>query len=108
MSNPRNMDEPVTRRELHEALDLWAGAILSQMSAQFAQADARFAAMEQRISQRLSEEMSRHIRASEENTRTLIAALDDKYRDLPPRVTRLETKVFAPKRRRVAKARRRR
>ena len=28
-----------------------------------------------------------------------MTAFDDKYRDIPPRVAKLEAKVFAPKRR---------
>lgn len=117
MSNFRNMDEPVTRRELHEALDLWGGAIMSRMDAMFAaqtahltahldaRMDARFAATEQR----LSAELARHVQASEERLRVFIAALDEKYSDLPPRVAALEGKVVGPKRRKPAiKARRRR
>jgi hypothetical protein len=38
----------------------------------------------------LLEEMGRMIRAAQDETRTWIAALDDKYRDLPGRVARLE------------------
>lgn len=113
MSNVRNMDEPVTRRELHEALDIWAGAIMSQMSAQLsAQLAAQTAHLTAEIAaseQRYRDELARHVRASEENMRTWIAGLDDKYRDLPPRVSKLEAKVFAPRRKQAsAKARRRR
>ncbi|NVB78307.1 MAG: hypothetical protein HOV81_07930 [Kofleriaceae bacterium] len=114
------MDEPVTRRELHEALDIWAGAIMSQMNAQLAAQtaqltahltahlteviDVRCAAAEQR----LATDLARHVQAADERMRAFLAGFEDKYRDLPPRVTKLEAKVFAPKRRRAPKAPRRR
>jgi hypothetical protein len=102
------MDEPVTRRELHEALDIWAGAIMSQMSAQLAAQTAHLTAEIAASEQRYRDELARHVRASEKNMRTWIAGLDDKYRDLPARVSKLEVKVFAPRRKRAsAKARRR-
>ncbi len=111
MSNVRTMDDPVTRRELHEALDLWAGAIISRMDAQFAshtaQMTAQMTALIEASEARQLGELARHVQASEERLRVYIGALDDKYKDLPPRVAALERKVFAPKRR-VAKVRRRR
>ena len=42
-----------------------------------------------------------HIKAANEEMRDWMRAQDDRYRDLPPRVARLEAKVFAPKRRRT-------
>ena len=32
MTEPRNMDEPVTRRELHDALGMLGGALRSEMA----------------------------------------------------------------------------
>lgn len=42
---------------------------------------------------------ARHTRAIQEAMSTQISAVDEKYADLPARVSRLEAKVFAPKRR---------
>jgi len=58
-------------------LDLWGGALF----------------------ERLLTELARHIRASQEALSTQISTFDDKYADLPARVTHLETAVFAPKHR---------
>jgi len=52
------------------------------------------------LEQRLMVELARHTRAISESLSTQITVIDDKYAGLPPRVTRLETKVFAPRRRR--------
>lgn len=90
------MASPVTRQELQDAiaplatkqelreaiaaaveplptkrdLELWGGALF----------------------ERMLDELGRMIRAAQEETRTWIAAVDDKYRDLPERVARLEAK----------------
>jgi len=53
-----------TKREL----ELWGGALM----------------------ERMLDELGRLIRSAQEETRTWIATLDDKYRDLPGRVARLE------------------
>ena len=50
-------------------------------------------ASEQRLRTDLGGEITRQILASEERLRGEIRALDDQYRDLPERVTRLEKKV---------------
>jgi hypothetical protein len=52
-------------------LDIWGGALLA--------------------------ELARHTRASQEEMSTQISTFDDKYADLPARVTHLETAVFARK-----------
>jgi chaperonin cofactor prefoldin len=58
-------------------LDLWGGALF----------------------ERLLTELARHTKASQEALSTLISTIDDKYADLPARVSHLETAVFAPKQR---------
>ena len=45
----------------------------------------------------LREELARHTRASYEDASTQISVIDEKYADLPGRVSRLETTVLAPK-----------
>jgi hypothetical protein len=59
-------------------------------------------AMEQRIGQqmvameqRLTDELRRHTSSSADASRSELAVVDDKYKDLPERVTKLEAKVFA-------------
>jgi len=80
-------------------LEIWGGALL-----------ARIASGEQRLldrmieridasEQRLLMELARHTRAIQETLSGQISIVDEKYADLPARVSRLETKVFAPKQR---------
>jgi hypothetical protein len=42
-------------------------------------------------------ELARHAKAIQESLPAQISAIDDKYADLPARVSHLETAVFAPK-----------
>jgi hypothetical protein len=44
--------------------------------------------------------LARHTSAIAESLSKQITVIDKKYADLPPRVTRIETKVFTPRRRR--------
>jgi hypothetical protein len=98
------MSTPVTRGDLRQELDqlemrleqklahlatkaeleLWGGALL-----------ARFEAGEQR----LLTELARHAKAIQEAMSTQISVIDEKYADLPARVSRLESTVFAPEKR---------
>jgi hypothetical protein len=99
MDDATDMSTPVTRAELKaeleqleprldqkldEKLGLWGGALRAQIDAS---------------EQRLLTELARHVRAFQEAMSTLIAAVDDKYTDLPARVTQLESAVFRSKRR---------
>jgi hypothetical protein len=110
----RDMDAPVTRCELHDALDKWGGAMTAQMTAQSAQLErliaTAIAASEVRVlgavkllieasEQRLMYELRSQTKSSEEALATQLVAVDDQYKDLPGRVTRLEAKVFAPPKR---------
>lgn len=103
--NEPDMDAPVTRREMHEALEIWAGAIIEKVTESVM---ARVTALFEERDARLTAELTHQIKASADDTHRYIAALDDTYRDLPARVTRLENKVFAPKRKRATAARRKR
>ena len=69
-------------QKLNAALEIWGGALL-----------ARIAESEQR----LLAELARHTRAVYESMTGQISGIDEKYVDLPPRVSRLEAEVFAPK-----------
>jgi len=116
------MDAPVTRRELHEALDLWSGAInartateivesekrvvahmSSHMATQIAESEKRILGAVQLIveasEQRLLYELRSQTKGSETELATRLVAVDEQYKDLPTRVTELEAKVFAPPKR---------
>lgn len=120
----RDMTAPVTRGELHEALETWGGAIEARAEARFKAidqrfeaVDRRFAAMQERMDARFDE-----LRALIMTTATMLIdrmnAMWDPIRDLPTRVstiedaklpervTKLEARVFA--KRRASKSTRRR
>ena len=59
----------------------------------------RFEARFREFEARLFAELARHSLASRESMSTEVAVVDDKYKDLPERVTRLEAAVFKPRRR---------
>jgi len=75
------LDEKLEKKLAHLAtkadLDIWGGALL----------------------ERLLTEIARHTRAVQEAMSTQISVIDDKYADLPARVTNLESSVFPPARR---------
>jgi hypothetical protein len=99
-----DMSTPVTRGELREELqqleqkleqklahlatktelEMWGGALLARIELG---------------EQRLFTELARHTRAIQESMSTQISAVDDKYDDLPARVSQLEATVFPPERR---------
>jgi vacuolar-type H+-ATPase subunit E/Vma4 len=68
-----------------------------------AESEARLAvAMQQADAaseQRVLDEMGRHVKAVGEMLAAHVSAVDEPYRDLPPRVRRLEAKVFPARRR---------
>jgi len=64
-------------------LEHWGGALLARID---------------RSEQRLLAELARHTRASAEDLSTQISVIDEKYADLPLRVSKLETKVLRTKR----------
>jgi hypothetical protein len=51
------------------------------------------------LEERVIAEIARHTKAFAESMATLVSAVDEKYADLPPRVKRLENRLFARKRR---------
>jgi hypothetical protein len=93
-NNESDMNQPVTRGELREELQL----------------------LEQRLEQRLAIELRRHVNAVMEQSqaqfavlleqnKSQIAAVDKKYEDLPGRVEKLEQERETPKPRRRRAAR---
>ncbi len=97
MSETLDMDAPVTRRELHEALEIWGGALEQRII-------IAVKALLETQEARLLEELRAQARGSVDRLSDRIGAIDDKYQDLPPRVARLEAKVFAPTRRKIRPA----
>ena len=126
MSNATDMSTPVTRAELQEdltrfatkvELELWGGALLARIESgerrlieQIAQTERQLTErltrtemqLTERITQteqRLQADLARHAGALYESMATLISTIDDKYADLPGRVSRLETVTFGGGRR---------
>lgn len=120
MSNEADMERPVTRRELKEDLGKVEAKLDAKLDrveakAEFARLDAGIARLDAKIEawggallarmDGMNAEMAamradaaRQTKAAMEWALAQFRAVDDKYADLPRRVTRLETKVFPPKR----------
>jgi len=64
-------------------LDLWGGALVDRL---------------QRFEQTMHADFARWAKAIHEALMQTVGVVDDKYKDLPGRVTKLERKVLAPKR----------
>jgi hypothetical protein len=77
-----NFNEKLQRLEsgFDQKLELWVGAVLARIR------DSE---------QRLLGELAQHAGAIQEVLSKQISAIDDKYRELPDRVFRLEAEVFA-------------
>ena len=77
----QKLDEKLEKRLAHLAtkadLEIWGGALL----------------------ERLLTELARHTKAIQESMSIQISAVDDKYADLPARVSHLEATVLPPKQR---------
>jgi hypothetical protein len=98
----------VTKTELEQKLaplatktelEFWGGALLARIESGEQRTIRHLIQRMDGLEQRLIAELARHTRASSESMSAQIAAIDQQYADLPPRVRRLETKVFPPKRR---------
>jgi hypothetical protein len=88
-----DMSTPVTRRELREELSNLEQRLEQRLAQMATKADLEI------WGGALLAELARHAKAIQESLATQISAMDDKYADLPGRVNRLESTVFAPKRR---------
>jgi hypothetical protein len=114
VSEEIDMERPVTRRELKlevdridgkidrldTKLDAVCGALLSRMDAMMREtAEMRAETAEMRAEMaEMRADAARQAKAAMEWALEQFRAVDDKYADLPRRVTRLEGKVFPPKR----------
>jgi exonuclease VII large subunit len=89
----------------HE-LEMWGGALLARIETgerrlvkELNRLNERIGSTEQRLNERMRVELARHSKANHESMVTLISAIDDKYKDLPGRMKRLETMMRPPRRR---------
>jgi hypothetical protein len=97
--NERDMEAPITRRELHESLDTWAGAIRAEIREAFTELRALILTVEERLIHRMDSLLDPHRSIPER-----VGKLEEQ--ELPARVRKLESKVFAPKRRASKRTRR--
>jgi hypothetical protein len=81
----------VTRTEF----EMWGGALLARIES----GEQRMFARIELGEQRMFAEFARHTKALQESMAAQISAIDDKYRDLPGRVSQLEAAAFPSKRR---------
>ena len=91
------------RREAENRTELWGGGLLDRISTEIRSVRTEMDELGADFRTQLDEirtELARHVKSFEEFTRSMIVANNEPYRDLPARVTRLENKVFAPKRKR--------
>jgi hypothetical protein len=92
------MDRPVTKRELREELAKYPTK--QYLHENFPTKEWVAKAFEAWGAAILAE-LAKHTKTILEAMRHDVAVVDDKYKDLPRRVKKLEAKVFAPKRRRT-------
>jgi hypothetical protein len=117
MAKASNMSAPVTRGELKVELKQLRSELATkaelQQAALAARAELQQAVLAARADleiwggalrahidrglQQLQIDLARHANALHESMATMIRGFDDKYVDLPGRVGRLESAVFAPK-----------
>lgn len=103
----RDMTAPVTRGEMYEALEIWAGRIVGMLREEFKKGLTE-----------TTSELRALIKATEQNLMTRMDAMFDPHRSLPERVgkleeaalpervSKLEAKVLAPRRRAPARTKR--
>ena len=110
-----DMDKPVTKRELYEALEVWGGALEARADAKLGVLEARLETKletkldlkldafrdEVRVQlKHLSVELAQHANRIIDTMKEMVGVVDEKYNDLPGRVAVLEAKVLPPRRQR--------
>lgn len=90
-------DRPVTRRELKaelaDVVETLGARMRDDMSAMEDRLSSQLGEKMTQMHEDLSRELARHVTASAEQTQRLIVGLDDRYRDLPGRVSVLEREL---------------
>jgi hypothetical protein len=114
--NEMSLDDPATRRDVKElrgGLKSEISELRSELKSEISelrgelakrptqtQIDASF----RQVMVHIDTAFAQHVNAILEDVRKQIAGLDDRYHDLPERVTKLETAVFSPPPKRKRKA----
>jgi hypothetical protein len=91
----QRLDQRLAHFATKAELEVWGGALLARIES----GEQRMIERMESLEQRLLMELARHTRAITESVSMQISVIDEKYADLPPRVSRLEDEVFAPERR---------
>ena len=76
--------------QLDNKLEIWGGALVARIQSNEQRIDC-VAQQIQSSEQRILAELARHAKAIQESVSTQITAVDEKYKDLPARVSRLES-----------------
>ena len=96
-----DLREELERFATKKDLELWGGALLDRIERGDAALRAEMGNLRTELRDEMAEqrtEMKRLLQAGIEQFQRSLRVFDDPYRDLPERVTRLEAKVFPPKR----------
>jgi hypothetical protein len=83
----QELKQEIAQLATKKELEMWGGALLARLEPL------------QGMEQRLLAELARHTKASQESTSKEISVIDEKYGDLPGRVSRLEADALARRRR---------
>ena len=92
MTSAMDVSAPVTRGELRAEIEQLEIRLEQRLALMATKADLEIWAGA--LMERMSAEIARHTRAVQEEMRSQVAVIDDKYKDLPGRVSRLEAAVF--------------
>ena len=89
MSNADDMDKPVTHGQMRDMFANFLDAIMARIDERFVLAESR-----------LTQELRGQVNAIRREHLDELTKFEDKYKDLPERVAKLEAVAFASKRRR--------
>lgn len=104
MTNDTDMNAPATRTDVNAALDNFAARLPAIIEAVVEPIVSRLVTASEN---RLYEAIGAAARESEREFNDRLRIVESEYRDLPKRVSKLEAKVFPPKRRATAARRKR-
>jgi hypothetical protein len=82
-----------TKQEMRSEIASAMAYVVAAIGGQFERMREDMAVMRRELREELSVELAGHVRAAAEDNRRFLATLDDKYRDLPGRVTVLEREL---------------
>jgi chromosome segregation ATPase len=84
------ISDQLTKMATKVELEHWVGALMDRLD----RLTTDFARQFEQSEKRLMTDLARHAQANHEASLKFLAAIDDKYTDLPKRVSRLEGAVF--------------